>query len=347
MKKLLENAGLSLLGRLDPERAGHLAVKGLEAGLVPGFHSRSGGQVRVWDLTFRNRLGVAAGFDKNGRGAHGLLRAGFGFTEVGTVTPKPQSGNDRPRVFRLRSDRAVINRLGFNNEGHDAVYDRLKARGRPEGVLGINVGANKTSDDWVEDYQAGIRKFAGVADYLVINISSPNTPGLRNLQAKDALDRLVSESLETRDQSRETVGRKVPLLLKIAPDISLSELDDIVSVATRRGLDGLIVSNTTISREGLSHPDREKAGGLSGAPLMAPSTALLSETRQRVAESLPLIGVGGVMSAADAVAKLDAGATLVQIYTGLTYGGFSLAEDIVSAFANYASGSASGAQNRS
>lgn len=337
MYQLLEEIGIKLLKKTDPERANKIAILALERGLVRPFKKSGqyGAPFHLGDLKFPNRVGVAAGFDKNGRAAHALLGLGFGFTEVGTVTPLPQEGNEKPRIFRLRKDQAVINRLGFNNDGHEVVYYRLSPRRQSSGILGVNVGANKTSNDWVLDYQTGIKRFCDIADYLVMNISSPNTPGLRNLQAKEALDRLVASCIDTRNEMEHHVARKVPLLLKIAPDIDMNELDDIVDVVLKRGLDGLIVSNTTLSRDNLYDPQMSQAGGLSGKPLMERSTQLLQETRIRVGPDLPLIGVGGIMNGADALEKFRAGANLIQLYTGLTYSGFSLAKECLLAADRY------------
>jgi dihydroorotate dehydrogenase len=284
--------------------------------------------VKAFGLDFPNRVGVAAGFDKNGEAVDPLFRLGFGFVEIGSVTPRPQEGNPRPRLFRLPADEGVINRFGFNNQGHAAVLARLKAR-KGTGILGVNVGANKDSEDKAADYAAGIVAFATVASYFTLNVSSPNTPGLRNLQKREALDELLERVVEVRD-TLALDGPRRPLLLKIAPDVTMAELDDIVDRALAHRLDGMIVSNTTIAR-----PDslKEKAvaketGGLSGAPLFELSTQVLAETAKRVAGRFPLIGVGGIHSAGTAQAKLDAGATLVQLYSSLVYKGPGLVTEI-------------------
>ena len=276
-------------------------------------------------MTFPNPLGLAAGFDKNAEVARGLLAAGFGFVEVGTLTPRPQAGNPRPRLFRLGRDRALVNRLGFNNEGYEAAHARL-ARRRPPGVLGVNIGPNRDSADRIGDYVLGVRTFAEVASYFTINISSPNTPGLRDLQERRALDELVARVTEARDGC--AVRR--PLLVKIAPDVDLMALDDIVSVCRARGVDGLIVSNTTISRpRSLTEPSANEIGGLSGRPLFDLSTRTLARAYLRVGGAFALIGCGGVDSAAAALAKIEAGASLVQVYTGLVYRGPALIDEIL------------------
>jgi dihydroorotate dehydrogenase len=273
--------------------------------------------VRAFGLDFPNPIGLAAGFDKDGVAPDNLLSLGFGFVEIGTVTPHPQSGNPRPRLFRLDRDRAVINRLGFNSAGHAKAHENL-ARRRAAGIVGVNLGANKDSADRIADYVAGIEAFTDLASYFTINVSSPNTPGLRDLQQAAALDELLSRVLEARD--RAAVRR--PLLLKIAPDLRLSELDAIVRVARDKKIDGMIVSNTTISRPAsLASPRASETGGLSGRPLFDLSTHMLSETYERVERQFPLIGVGGVDGPEAALAKLEAGASLVQLYSALVFDG--------------------------
>jgi dihydroorotate dehydrogenase len=262
---------------------------------------------------------MAAGFDKTGEVAAPLARLGFGLVEIGTVTPRPQAGNPRPRLFRLAPVGGVINRMGFNNDGHEAVFDRLRER-KIGAALGVNIGANKTSPDFVADYVAGVRRFAGLADYLTVNVSSPNTPGLRDLQAADALARLLGAVLEAR--AREP--RRVPVLLKLAPDLDEAGMDAIAAVIGRTDLDGLIVSNTTISREAVAGlPHAEEAGGLSGKPLFRLATQRLAQMRQRVGD-LPIVGAGGIHSAATALAKIEAGADVVQLYSALVFGGLDL-----------------------
>jgi dihydroorotate dehydrogenase len=281
--------------------------------------------VKAFGLTFPNPIGLAAGFDKNAEVPDASLRLGFGFVEVGTLTPLAQAGNPRPRLFRLPADEALINRLGFNNEGFAAARARLAARADKPGVVGINIGANRDSKDRVADYVRGIEGFASLASYLTINVSSPNTPGLRDLQAGSALDELLARVVDARDHA----APRRPLLLKIAPDLSLAELDDVVAVAKRRRIDGMIVANTTVSRSrDLRDPAAREQGGLSGKPLFALSTWLLSETFQRVEGAFPLIGVGGIDSPETAWRKICAGATLLQLYSALTYKGFGLVRTI-------------------
>ncbi|MDQ0392473.1 quinone-dependent dihydroorotate dehydrogenase [Labrys monachus] len=318
-----------LLFRMDPERAHERTLMALRTlPLPPMAPDPPRLAVRAFGLDFPNPVGVAAGFDKNGEVVDPLFRLGFGFVEIGSVTPRPQEGNPRPRLFRLPADQGVINRFGFNNEGHQAVLARLRAR-KAGGILGVNVGANKDSEDKAADYAAGIVAFAPVASYFTLNISSPNTPGLRDLQKREALDSLLARVVETRDEIALKAPRR-PLLLKIAPDLTAYELDDIIDVALGRGIDGMIVSNTTIARPD-SLKDKETAregGGLSGAPLFDLSTRVLAEVARRVAGKFPLIGVGGIHSAATAKAKLEAGATLVQLYSSLIYKGPGLIGEI-------------------
>jgi dihydroorotate dehydrogenase len=287
--------------------------------------------VRAFGLNFPNPVGIAPGFDKNALVPDALLRLGFGFVEVGTVTPRAQIGNPRPRIFRLRADGAVINRLGFNNEGGAAVLARLAARSREgrSGIVGVNVGANKDSLDRIEDYVRLIETFALVASYFTVNISSPNTPGLRDLQEAKSLDELLARVVEARDQANRRAG-PVPVLLKIAPDLSLPQLDDVVGVARKHRVDGMIVGNTTISRP-QSLRDRDRAretGGLSGRPLFKLSTRMLAETYVRAEGAFPLIGIGGIDSGATAIAKIKAGASLLQLYTGLVFKGLGLVSEI-------------------
>ena len=291
-------------------------------------------RTRVWGLDFENPLGLAAGFDKDAEVADAVLRSGFGFVEIGSVTPDPQPGNPKPRVFRLPEDRALINRLGFNSAGLVRVQANLRRRRAAApagGVIGVNLGRNKDSQEAGADYLAGLRALAPLADYLVINVSSPNTPGLRALQDRDQLAALLAplraalDEMETGAEAATAAPRRPPLLLKIAPDLTSEDRADIAEVALAQGLDGLIVSNTTIARpEGLKGRFRGEAGGLSGAPLFQPSTALLAEMYRLTGGRLPIIGVGGVASGAEAYAKIRAGASLVQLYTGLVYQGPSL-----------------------
>jgi dihydroorotate dehydrogenase len=324
--KLLDLA-LPIARRLDPEDAHGLAVRAL--GMLPILPGRDVPRLRVsaFGLDFPNPVGLAAGFDKNAEVPDAALRAGFGFIEIGTVTPRPQSGNPRPRVFRLPADDGLVNRLGFNNDGMEAARRRLDSRAGRIGIVGVNVGANRDSKDRIADYAAGIEALAPFAGYLTVNVSSPNTPGLRQLQAGAVLDDLLARAVDARDRAK----LRKPLLLKIAPDLSLQELDELVLVAKKRGIDGMIVSNTTVSRsKELRDPNAREEGGLSGKPLFALSTWMLSETYKRVENAFPLVGVGGIDSADAAWRKIRAGAALVQLYTALTYKGFGLVQSIKS-----------------
>jgi dihydroorotate dehydrogenase len=272
---------------------------------------------------------MAAGFDKHAEVPDALLRLGFGFVEVGTITPQPQPGNPRPRVFRLDADAAVINRLGFNSQGADRALRRVARRARRGGIVGINIGANKDSSDRIGDYVRLIERFAPIASYITINVSSPNTPGLRNLQQASALGDLLARVIEARAHTTRD-ATPPPLLLKIAPDLSLDELDDIVDVARALRIDGMIVGNTTIGRPpSLRESARGKeAGGLSGRPLFSLSTRMLAESYVRVENAFPLIGVGGIESGAAALAKIRAGATLLQLYSALVFRGLGLVAEI-------------------
>jgi dihydroorotate dehydrogenase len=333
---LFDRVALPVMRRLDPERAHRLAIAALKAAPLPRPPATDPRlEVRVFGVDFPSPVGLAAGFDKNGEVADAILRLGFGFAEVGTVTPRPQAGNPRPRLFRLEEDEAVINRLGFNGMGRDAVLARLKAR-RGGGIVGINIGANKDSTDRVADYVSLIEAFAPVASYFTVNVSSPNTPGLRDLQHARALDDLLARVIAARDRAAR--GRpKVPLLLKIAPDLALGDLDDVVGVARARRIDGMAVGNTTLMRPA-SLRDATRAmeqGGLSGRPLFRLATRMLAETYVRVEEQFPLIGVGGIDSGAAAFAKIKAGATLIQLYTGLIFRGVGLVSAIKSDLVNF------------
>jgi len=330
LTRLLGRAGALALRQLDPERAHGLAIAALKTGLMPAMPAPVDRRLNIplFDFVLPNPIGMAAGFDKNGEVPDAILALGFGFVEVGSITPKAQPGNPRPRVFRIAQAGAVINRFGFNGFGHAYARARLEARQGCPGVIGINVGANKDAADRSQDFVDGITAFADLASYLTINVSSPNTPGLRDLQAHAALDDLLARCLQARDDSIVRVGRKVPVLLKIAPDTTEQGLDDIAEVAQARGVDGLIVSNTTLSRQGIAGAVAAEAGGLSGKPLFQRSTIILAKMRQRVGRDLPILGVGGISDGADAWAKLEAGATALQLYTGFIYGGAGLAGDI-------------------
>jgi len=317
----LHDAATGLLRRLDPEDAHRLAVAGLKLGLGPRASRDDDPSlaVNLAGLALPNCVGLAAGFDKNAEAYAGLLAAGFGFVECGTVTPLPQAGNPRPRLFRLSEDQAVINRMGFNNAGLEAFAGRL---GRPrQGVVGANLGANKDSRDRIADYVTGLNRLWRLADYFTVNISSPNTPGLRALQGRAALDELLGRLNEAR--ARLTAeDRRRPVFLKVAPDLDPDGPPAIVEACLAHGVDGVIVSNTTLARPAtLGSPFREEAGGLSGAPLLEPSTRKLREFAEAAAGRLALIGAGGIASGDDAFAKLRAGASAVQLYSALVYGG--------------------------
>jgi dihydroorotate dehydrogenase len=330
---LFDRLALPVMRTLDPERSHRLAIAALKMSPVrrpPADHPRL--TVHAFGLDFANPIGLAAGFDKNGEAPDAILRLGFGFTEIGTVTPRPQAGNPRPRLFRLEADEAVINRLGFNSAGRDAVLERLKAR-RPGGIVGINIGANKESVDRIADYVSLIETFAPVASYFTVNISSPNTPGLRDLQHARALDDLLTRVMAARDRA----GPKVPLLVKIAPDLALGDLDDVVGIARARRIDGMVVGNTTLMRPASlrDHTRAMEQGGLSGRPLFRLATRMLAETYVRVEDQFPLVGVGGIDSGAAAFAKIKAGATLVQVYTGLIFRGVGLVSAIKADLLNF------------
>jgi len=315
----------------DPEIAHNLSITALKTGISPVCPPRPDSRLAqtVAGIRFENPVGLAAGYDKNAEVPDTLLKLGFGHVEVGTLTPKPQVGNDKPRLFRLVEDRAVINRFGFNNDGHDAAFQRLAARRSKTGIVGVNIGANKDSADRIADYVLGIRRFYALATYFTVNISSPNTPGLRDLQARESLAALLSAVLAARNEEADRAGKRLPVFLKIAPDLTEEGLDDVAAEALAHDLDGLIVSNTTLSREGLKDQVQAKqAGGMSGAPLFAKSTAVLARMRKRVGSDLPIIGVGGVGSAENALEKIRAGADLVQVYSCMVYEGPALPGDI-------------------
>jgi dihydroorotate dehydrogenase len=278
---------------------------------------------------------MAAGFDKSAEVPDALLRLGFGFVEIGSVTPRPQTGNPRPRLFRLERDEGVINRMGFNNDGAEAVLRRLAARAHHGGIVGINIGANKDSADRTADYVKLIETFAPVASYFTINVSSPNTPGLRDLQQAAALDDLLAKVIQARERVRQIAGDS-PVLLKIAPDLRLSELDDVVHIARSRKIDGMIVANSTLARpSSLREQDRaNEHGGLSGRPLFRLSTRMVAETYVRVEGAFPLIGVGGIDTGGAALTKIRAGASLIQLYSSLVYKGLGLVDSIKSDLAS-------------
>ncbi|HVW54887.1 MAG TPA: quinone-dependent dihydroorotate dehydrogenase [Rhizobiaceae bacterium] len=340
MSPLFNAVGRRFLFSLDPERAHGLSIRALAMGLplvrCPGQIPEL--QVRVAGLSFPNPLGMAAGYDKNGEAPDALLSLGFGFVEIGTVTPLPQTGNPKPRIFRLTEQNAVINRLGFNNEGHRRMLDRLTARRGRKGIVGVNIGANKDSADRIADYEQGVKRFAPLASYLTVNISSPNTPGLRKMQAREILGELLARLVAARNEASPQ-GSPVPLFLKIAPDLDEAELDDIATELLDKRIDGVIISNTTLSRASVSSlPNAKQAGGLSGRPLFERSTIMLARMRKRLGPTFPIIGVGGVDSTDTAIEKIRAGADLVQLYTGMIYAGPSLPGRIVEAMGRFVRG---------
>lgn len=319
---MMEKIGLGFMHQMDPERAHGCAIAALRAGLGPrsGPYSSARLSTHIAGLDFPNPVGLAAGFDKNATALAPLYRCGFGFVEVGAATPRPQAGNPKPRLFRLSEDRAAINRFGFNNDGMDAIGARLAAH--PGGRTGINLGANKDSEDRASDFAKVLKRCGPHVDFATVNVSSPNTEKLRDLQGKAALSALLEGVLEVNAELR----KPIPIFLKIAPDLSGAELEDIVDVANASGLSGIIATNTTLSRDGLRSAHKAEAGGLSGAPLFEISTRVLAQISTLT--DLPLIGVGGVSSALQAYTKIKAGATAVQLYTALVYGGISLVDQI-------------------
>jgi len=311
--------GQALLLALDPERAHDLTLRTLELGLYPRAEGPDDKRLaqKLFGIDFPNPIGMAPGFDKNARVPRQLLEMGFGFVEVGTLTPRPQSGNPAPRVFRSHADRAVINALGFNNEGQQAALQRLKTR--PRGIVGVNLGANRDSKDRIADYAEGIARMAPVADYFTINISSPNTPGLRDLQ----VPRKLGELLAKVQDARKSLGEGAPpLLVKLAPDLADADLPEVVGVIQENGADGIIISNTTLARADLKDQAfARQTGGLSGRPLFNRATRMLARVYRLTEGKLPLIGVGGIDSGETALAKIEAGASLIQLYTGLVFEG--------------------------
>jgi dihydroorotate dehydrogenase len=321
---------------LDPEWAHEVTLLALQTGLYPRPRLSPSPLLAqsIWGLNFANPLGMAAGYDKDARVPGALLKLGFAFTEIGTITPLPQPGNPKPRLFRLTKDHAVINRLGFNSGGHDAAFNRLNLA-RPNGIVGINVGANKESADRTEDYVKGLEKFYPLASYFMANISSPNTPGLRDLQAPAALDDLLERMLRARDRLIEAGAPRKPIIVKIAPDIADEDLPAIVDRLVAHNVDGIAVSNTTLSRDGiLDRKTGKQAGGLSGRPLFHRATVLLARVYRLTSGRIPIVGIGGIDSGATALAKIKAGASLVQIYSGLVYEGPGLVSDITSHLAH-------------
>jgi dihydroorotate dehydrogenase len=311
--------------KMDAETAHGATIAALRLGLAPEQTISDAPELHttICGLNLSNPVGMAAGFDKNAEVPRPLALLGFGLVEIGTVTPRAQAGNPKPRLFRIGRSEGVVNRMGFNNEGHDAAFTRLKSL-RVPAALGVNIGANKDSEDFVADYVQGVTRFADIADYLTANISSPNTPGLRNLQADEALRRLLGEILAARAKAQT----RVPVFLKIAPDLDEAALDGIAKIVLATDLDGLIVSNTTIGRDNVAGQENaNETGGLSGKPLFALSTQRLAQMRQRVG-SLPIIGVGGIHSPQSALAKIEAGADAIQLYSALVFGGLDLLDRI-------------------
>ena len=308
---------------MEPEEAHEATLKALELGLYPRPTGRDDERLRqmVFGLTFANPLGIAAGYDKDARVPDGVLGLGCGFAEIGTVTPKPQPGNPKPRVFRLVADAGLINRLGFNNGGHDAALARLEARKAVGGIVGVNIGANKDSADRSGDYVEGLKRFNAIASYFTVNISSPNTPGLRDLQAPAALDELLSRLMAARARLVAEGAPRRPIVVKIAPDIAEADLAEITGRLVAHAVDGIAVSNTTLARTGLKDPRQSEAGGLSGRPVFSRATAMLARVYLATGGKIPLIGIGGIDSPETALAKIEAGATLLQLYTGLIYQG--------------------------
>jgi dihydroorotate dehydrogenase len=332
------NITLSILSQLPPEAAHALALNLLQFGLFPRKTKACSSALsqQCFGLDFLNPVGLAAGFDKDARGIRGLLRQGFGAVEIGTITPKPQKGNKRPRVFRLPEDCAVINRLGFNNDGVEKVARRLTKIYPYPGIVGANIGPNRDSDDPIEDYLICFMHLAPLVDYLVVNVSSPNTPGLRAWQGKNNLARLVSTLHDKRAGLTSSSGGNIPLLIKLAPDLDKHSRADIASIAVKCKVDGLLISNTTVGRPAsLTSKKKQEPGGLSGRPLFTTSTSILADMYRRVNGEIPLVGIGGVSSGEDAYIKIRAGATLVQLYTALIYKGPRLIDDIKSTLAQH------------
>lgn len=320
---MLERAGLSLLHRMDPERAHGLALRALQMGFgpKPGPITSPRLECSFAGMSLPNPLGLAAGFDKNAVATDALSAAGFGFIEVGAATPRPQPGNPKPRMFRLSEDGAVINRFGFNNDGVDAIAGRLAAR-KGSGIVGLNLGANKDSDDKAADFAAVLRRAGPHVDFATVNVSSPNTEKLRDLQGAEALSALLSGVMEARQGNTR-------IFLKIAPDLTEAELADIAKVAQDTGIDGIVATNTTLSRTGLQSQHAQEAGGLSGAPVFERSTQVLRDLWTLTEGTIPLMGVGGIASGKQAYAKIRAGASAVQLYTALGYHGLSLVGTIL------------------
>ncbi|MCA0042870.1 quinone-dependent dihydroorotate dehydrogenase [Celeribacter litoreus] len=327
---LFEQLGMIALRRFDPEKSHHLALTALRAGLasLPGPVTSPRLKTTFAGIDMPNPVGLAAGFDKNAEAIPQLSRAGFGFIEVGAVTPRPQPGNPKPRLFRLTEDRAVINRFGFNNDGMEEACNRLArcrhSNHRTEIPIGLNLGANKDSEDRAADFAKVLAHCGNFIDFATVNVSSPNTEKLRDLQGPEALEALLAGVLD----ARKGLDHNVPVLLKIAPDLSETEIQEIAEVARKSGIDGVIATNTTLSRDGLKSSHKAEAGGLSGRPLFEKSTRVLAQLSRGLGDEVPLVGVGGISSALDAYTKICAGASIVQIYSAMVYQGLSLAPRI-------------------
>ena len=323
--KLIERLGLAALHKFDPETSHGLSIAALKSGLAPlaGQVTSARLATKVAGLEMPNPIGLAAGYDKNAEVIATLNKAGFGFIEVGAATPRPQPGNPKPRLFRLTQDQAAINRFGFNNQGMEAISARLGARPKT-GIVGLNLGANKDSSDRAADFARVLAHCGPHLDFATVNVSSPNTEKLRDLQGKAALGALLNGVLET----NAALATPIPIFLKIAPDLDLDEIADIADVARETGINGIIATNTTLSRDGLTSKDSDQQGGLSGAPLFEKSTRVLAQLSQLCGPDIPLIGVGGVSTAEQAYEKIRSGASAVQLYTALVYGGLSMVADI-------------------
>ena len=323
--KLSEKLALAAMHRIDPEAAHGLSVKALTMGLAPAPGPVTSARLKTTlaGIELPNPVGLAAGYDKNAEALAPLAKSGFGFIEVGAATPRPQPGNPKPRLFRLTEDKAAINRFGFNNEGMEAIGMRLSQRPR-DAVIGLNLGANKDSADRAADFAKVLAHCGAHLDFATVNVSSPNTEKLRDLQGKAALSALLAGVIQTRD----SLTRRVPVFLKIAPDLDRAGIEDIAAVAVESGIDAVIATNTTLSRDGLRSAHKGEAGGLSGAPLFEKSTRVLAQLSELLEGQVPLVGVGGISTAEQAYAKICAGASAVQFYTAMVYGGLSLAGDI-------------------
>lgn len=326
----------SIMFQMDAEKAHHLGLESLNVLEMSGLSSIlrpkiASSPVRVMGLTFQNAVGLAAGLDKNGDYIEALAGLGFGFVEIGTVTPRPQSGNPKPRLFRIPEAQAIINRMGFNNLGVDHLIGQVKVA-QTDAIIGINIGKNFDTpvDKAVDDYLIGLNKVYPYADYVTINISSPNTPGLRTLQFGDSLNELLGSLKQRQAELHQQYERYVPMAVKVAPDLSVEEVGQLAEAFAQFDIDAVIATNTTMSREGVEGlPNGDEAGGLSGRPVFYKSTEVVSQFKQSLPASLPIIAAGGIMSAEDAITKLDAGADLVQIYSGLIYQGPKLVRDII------------------